>query len=100
MSYSEFTNLTKLKSSFNLTFDEDRSLFTQIEEIQPSQYLSTTLNEYLPLANAINTEKARSELIIAPILLEIRRIFDSKVGFFSGIEFNIEPSSGLNGYCD
>jgi hypothetical protein len=54
----------------------------------------------LNLATAINTEKARSELIITPILLEVRRNFNFQVGFFSGTEFNVDIESGLNGYCD
>ncbi|MFB2835701.1 hypothetical protein [Floridanema evergladense] len=57
-------------------------------------------NELVPLANAINTEKARSELIIAPVLLEVRRHFNFQVGFFSGTEFNVDSTLGLSGYCD
>jgi hypothetical protein len=75
-------------------------VFFFIASIEPSDYLKTTLNEFVPLANAINTEKARSELIIAPVLLEVRRHFNFQVGFFSGTEFNVEPTIGLNGYCD
>ncbi len=73
MVYSDFTTLSKVRTAFDLTFDESSYLFTDIAAIEPSDYLKTTLNEYLPLANAINTEKARSELIIAPVLLEVRR---------------------------
>ena len=39
-------------------------------------------------------------MLIAPILLEIRQIFDQKVGFFSGTEFNVDVEAGLNGFCD
>jgi hypothetical protein len=52
------------------------------------------------LALAINTEKARSEFIIAPILLELRRLLGDGFGLFSGIEFDVDASRGLNGYCD
>ena len=34
------------------------------------------------------------------MLLELRRIFDRKISFFSGIEFNIDKERGLNGFCD
>jgi hypothetical protein len=100
MAYSDFTTLSKVRTTFNLTIDENTRLFPDIAPIEPSDYLKTTLNEFVPLANAINTEKARSELIIAPVLLEVRRHFNFQVGFFSGTEFNVDPKVGLSGYCD
>ena len=100
MSYSEFTTIAKVRTAFNLTINEKTVLFADVEPIEPSDYLKTTLTEYIPLASAINTEKARSELIIAPVLLEVRRILNFQIGFFSGTEFNADPESGLNGYCD
>ncbi len=33
-------------------------------------------------------------------MIEIRKIFDRKISFFSGIEFNIDKEKGLNGYSD
>lgn len=100
MAYSDFTTISKVRSAFNLTVDEKTVLFADVDAIEPSDYLKTTLTEYIPLASAINTEKARSELIIAPILLEVRRILNFQIGFFSGTEFNADAKSGLNGYCD
>ena len=44
---------------------ERSDLFAQVAEVTLSDYLSMTLKENVPLALAINTEKARSELIIA-----------------------------------
>lgn len=99
MAYSDFT-LAKVRESFGLTVEEPNNLFADIAGINSSQYLQTTLNENISLATAINTEKARSELIIAPILLEIRRQFNFEIGFFSGSEFNVDLEQGLNGYCD
>ncbi len=100
MAYSDFTTLAKVRESFNLTVEEPLNLFADIPEVLPSSYLQTTLNENVSLATAINTEKARAELIIAPILLEVRRKFNFQVGFFSGSEFNVDVAVGLNGYCD
>jgi hypothetical protein len=65
-----------------------------------SDYLQQTLKEYLPLATAINTEKARSEFIIAPILAELRRQANYQISLFSGTEFNVDQEQGLSGYCD
>ncbi|NES25167.1 MAG: hypothetical protein F6K41_41255 [Symploca sp. SIO3E6] len=100
MAYSDFKTLLKVTTAFELTVDDTQHLFTELEPIEPSDYLKRTLDEYLPLANAINTEKARSELIISPVLLEVRRLFDFQVSFFSGTDFTVEPEVGLNGYCD
>ena len=100
MAYSDFTTLHKVRTAFDLILDETTHLFTDIAPIEPSDYLKTTLNEFVPLANAINTEKARSELIIAPVLLEVRRHFNFQVGFFSGTDFTVDSTVGLNGYCD
>ncbi|MCB2264112.1 MAG: hypothetical protein LGR52_14425, partial [Candidatus Thiosymbion ectosymbiont of Robbea hypermnestra] len=63
-------------------------------------HLADILKENIPLATSINTEKARSELIISPILVELRKIFDRKISLFSGIELNIDKEKELNGFCD
>ncbi|HBE17903.1 MAG TPA: hypothetical protein DEG17_02975 [Cyanobacteria bacterium UBA11149] len=100
MAYSDFTTLTKVREAFGLTIEESIDLFTNIPEVLPSDYLQTTLNENVFLATAINTEKARSELIIVPVLLEVRRMLNFQIGFFSGSEFNVDVPAGLSGYCD
>lgn len=51
------------------------------------------------MASAINTEKARAEFLIAPVLLEVKRHKNS-VSLFSGIDFNVAPSLGLTGFVD
>jgi hypothetical protein len=99
MAYSDFT-LSKVREDFGLIIEEPRNLFADISAIVPSQYLENTLSENVALAAGINTEKARSELIIAPILLEIRKQLNFRIGFFSGSEFNVDAQLGLNGYCD
>lgn len=100
MAYSDFTTLTKVREAFGLTIEESIDLFTDIPEALPSSYLQMALNENVFLATAINTEKARSELIIAPVLLEVRRMLNFQIGFFSGSEFNVDLQAGLSGYCD
>jgi hypothetical protein len=100
MSYSDFKTLDKAINDLNLTLEESHNLFAQITPVKPSQRLKETLEETLELATNISTEKARSELIITPILLEVRRLFQGKVGYFSGTSFNVDESRGLNGVCD
>ena len=99
MAYSDFT-IRKAKQSFNLTLVEGGSFFPPIEPVAANHYLVDFLQESLPLAIAMGSEKARSELIISPILFEMRKILDRKISFFSGEEFTVDPSVGLNGTCD
>lgn len=99
MAYSDFT-LTKFKKDFNINIDEKNDLFANIEPIQISDKLTNTLAETTELALAINTEKARSEMIITPILLEVRRNANYQISLFSGTDFNVDADKGLNSYCD
>jgi hypothetical protein len=39
-------------------------------------------------------------MIIAPVLLEVRRRANGRLSLFSGTEFNVDFERGLNGYCD
>lgn len=99
MAYSDFT-LSKVKAAFQLTVDEKQNLFAGVAGIKPTDFLQTALKEFVPLATAIGTEKARSEFIIAQILSEVRRQMNYQISLFSGSEFNVEPEKGLTGYCD
>jgi len=99
MAYNNFT-LSRVKKDFHLTVDETQNLFSQVEAVVPSDFLKQSLDYYLPLATTINTEKARSEFIIAPIMGEIRRQSKNRISLFSGSEFNVDQIKGLNGYCD
>lgn len=99
MSYSKFT-LDQLKQKFNITLTGSKGKFNHLPEVAPSQFILEALEEYLPLAVAIGSEKARSELIVAPILVAIKKHLDRQISLFSGIEFNVDKDLGLNGYCD
>lgn len=99
MAYSDF-KLNELVKQFGLTLKENLDLFAELPEVEPSEILKVLLKENAALAVDINTEKARSELIIAPILLEVRRQLNYQIGLFSGSEFNVAPERGLNGICD
>jgi hypothetical protein len=99
MAYSDF-DLKKVKQSLGVNLIERENLFSSSQHLGISAYLKETLAENIPLARAINTEKARSELIIANILVELRKILEHKISLFSGIEFNVDKEKGLNGFCD
>lgn len=99
MSYSD-CNLKTVKAEFQLEIVEDQDLFSHIKEVEISDFLSKILIQNVPLALAINTEKARSELIIVNVLLELKNQMNSKISFFSGIDFNVDKQRNLSGYCD
>jgi len=99
MAYNKFT-LNKVKKQFGITIESDTALFSDIQPIAYSDHLQTTLTEFASLAVAIDTEKARSEWIVAPILGELRRQFRGKMSLFSGINFQVDPQQDLTGFCD
>ena len=49
---------------------------------------------------AIGSKKARSELIVSPILVEVLKYLNKQISLFSGIDFNVDSELGLNGFCD
>jgi len=99
MAYSDFT-LKRVKTELNIRVVENQAVFSHITGVEISDYLKDTLKRNVPLALAINTEKARSELIIINILLEIKEKFPETVSLFSGIDFNVDKEKGLTGFCD
>lgn len=99
MSYDEFT-LDDIKQRLGLSLREEVRIFADAERVAVSEMLRAYLDEAAPLALAFSTEKARSEMIIAPILVEVRRQRKGAIGLFSGADFSVEPERGLAGYCD
>lgn len=99
MPYSDFT-LKKAKEELQLTLIEREDLFAACAEVEVNGDLVKSLDENVPLALAINTEKARSELIIAPLLVALRKKFDRNVSLFSGVDFAVDRERNLNGTCD
>ena len=100
MPYSQFTTIGKVKAAFNLTAIEGIRFLPEIEPIAPTTVLQTLLETNLPWAIATSTEKARSEAIINPVLLEVRNILNQQISVFSGEEFNVDAAVGLTGVCD
>ncbi len=100
MSYKDFT-LEQIRQLFAVSIQSNLDVFsTQKQSVQINPAFTSQLEYSTTLALAINTEKARSEMIIAPILLELRRLTGDRISLFSGSEFNVDPAQGLNGFCD
>lgn len=99
MSYSSFT-LDSVKTEFQLEIAIPTNLFCDIAPVEPSAHLTTELARNVPVALAIGTEKARSEMIVGDVLLELRDHFDRQISLFSGIDFSVDAEKGLTGVCD
>ena len=99
MVYSNFT-LETVRKTFQLETDEAADISSGIEPVAPSEHLTTTLSRNVPLALAIGTEKAKSEMIVTNVLVELREYFTRRISLFSGIDFNVDVENGLTGVCD
>lgn len=99
MLYSEFT-LATLQATFQIMLVEQQRLYPAIPDATPSDTFAQLLDYYVPLATSIDTEKARSEFIIAPLLAETRRMTNDQMSIFSGIDFSVDVQPGLRGVCD
>ena len=99
MAYSSFT-LSQVSRAFHLETVWQPALFADIEPVEPSAELTAVLKRNLPFALAMGTEKAKSELIVSQMLIELCLHFAERVSLFSGIDFNVDASAGLTGVCD
>lgn len=96
MSYSKFT-WDDLKDKFNLN-NQQKQLFVDVLSVAPSDLLLQVLksNAHIPLLS----EKARSEGIVYPILVELLKVNNYAFTLYSGVDLPAEKKSGLNGECD
>jgi hypothetical protein len=99
MAYANFDFKTAVHR-FELSEAREDDLFTPIELIEPSETLRGILDEFAPVALAINTERARREYIISPILMEVKRRSEVEVNVFPGVILTVDEARGLTGSCD
>jgi hypothetical protein len=66
--------------------------------IEPSEWLRVSLKR--AYTTPPNNEKAKSERLVSPVLLEAQAAFETTIGFFSGEEININAEENLAGPCD
>lgn len=98
MAYPDFT-LSDLQKKFKISnkvvdlFDNEH-----IKLLEPSKVLSDQLKEAVLLP--IKSEKARSELIVMPILMELRKRNDRFFTIYSGDSLVVDKERGLIGECD
>jgi hypothetical protein len=98
MAYSDFT-LDNVGSRLSLVLKK-ATFLPPLEPLPPSKWLFHALEQGAELAIDAGSEKARSEFIIAPILLELRSLAHKQISIFSGQEFTVNRELGLSGACD
>jgi hypothetical protein len=98
MAYSDFTTLKKVKTILDVSHQLQTLFKETIVEVQPSEHLLFDIKESEILAPV--TEKSKSELIIVPILKEVRRNNAEKITYFSGFTFDVLSEKSLTGVCD
>jgi hypothetical protein len=99
MSFSDF-DLRRAVDTFGLQEDRDSDLFAGVEPLVPSEFVRVWLDEFAPVALGINSEKARSEFIIAPVLAEARRRAVGPANVMPGVTLEVDRERGLSGFCD
>lgn len=98
MAYSDFTLETVLET-FDL-LEVNQSLFSQVLPLPISDWLRETLAIGQDFGLRSGTEKARSEFIVVPILLELERRNPHQFAIYSGKSMDVDKDRGLNGECD
>ena len=86
--------------AFGLTATPAADLFAGVPPVPPSPALVENLAVGSRHATTVNTEKARSEGMIAPLLTAFWWTYHGRIGLYSGNEFDGDAAAGLNGYCD
>jgi len=96
MTYADFT-LDSILEQFKIG-PIPSILFPDLKPVEMPSWLMEMLNGS-PLVSSMN-EKARSEFLIAPILVAVSKLSGNRVAVFSGVKLNVEPLVGLAGECD
>lgn len=96
LSYSTIS-LDMVRKAFGIKLSLQK-LFDDVPPVEPTDLLQ----KYLQRAATISliSEKARSEFIVAPILLELKEILKNTISIYSGIRLDVSPDEGLQGICD
>jgi hypothetical protein len=92
-----YYKVSDLKNVCDIASSQIDDLLSPIDDILPSDFLKQNLqrNLLMPMLN----EKAKSELIVMPILVELATNNQSFKPL-SGITFNVDNEKGLKGVCD
>jgi hypothetical protein len=96
MAYTDFT-LEMVETELGVTA-RPGVLFPDLQPVPVPAWLEALLMRGLRLA--LVSEKARSEFIVAPILLAVRELSGDRIAILSGQRLDVDPGRRLQGECD
>ncbi|MBY0227731.1 MAG: hypothetical protein K2W96_00485 [Gemmataceae bacterium] len=96
MAYTDFT-LDTVESDLGVT-QRAGAVFPPLVDAVPPAWLPDQLARGMRLA--LTSEKARSEFIVAPILLAVRELTGERVSILSGQRLDVDAARRLQGECD
>ena len=96
MAYGDFS-FEDIEQKFGIK-NKVKRLFDDFPPIMPSERLI----EALEMANElpVRSEKAKSETIVFPVLIELRKLNNKFFTIYSGDNLNVDEAQGLRGECD
>src|SRR5947209_1298802 len=99
MSYSDFT-LESVERLLGVTA-RPATLFPSFQPVPAPVWLEELLARGAQgIQLSLISEKARSEFIVAPILLASRELSGNRLAIYSGQRLDVDPALGLAGECD
>jgi hypothetical protein len=96
MAYTDFT-IEKIEKLLDIQSHQG-DLFPDSEPVKAPIWLEELLSRGMQLS--LISEKARSEFIVAPILLACRELSGNVLAIFSGQRLDVDSDKGLQGECD
>jgi hypothetical protein len=96
MAYGDFS-FEDIEQKFGIK-NRVKRLFNDFQPIMPSERLI----EALEMANElpVRSQKAKSETIVFPVLIELRKLNNKFFTIYSGDNLNVDEARGLRGECD
>jgi hypothetical protein len=98
MTYNNFT-IETVKDRFALNLLAD-SFCESLPSADPQPEFLTIFKQWFRLAETAQSAKAKSELLVSPILAEVVQLTQKRVQLFSGEELNVDIDCGLDGVVD
>jgi hypothetical protein len=98
VAYTDFT-YPKVLDDLGLTLREEPA-FAAVPPADPGAAFLSLLSIGVTVGRGGASEKARSEFVIAPLLLRLLELTGRGFGLHSGVTFDVDKGRRLNGVCD
>jgi hypothetical protein len=98
MSYRDF-DLPTVQERFGVVTQYTQSLLADVEPLPISADMLEFVANMRELGLMSRTEKARAELLVAPLVGQVWLWSQRGIAICSGLEFDVNPARGLYGEC-